>query len=126
MEEQRSSDEKILEQRDEVEKPVDQEDQKNYEADNHERRNIHEQTSGDVAALVAVLRLLERNEAENKADNVHRDDENREESGHEDETDRSQVQPVLTPRNQHVHQRPDDDEREDNESGDPESAARCP
>lgn len=124
MEEQGPSDEKILGQRDEVEEAVDQEDQKSHEADNRERRSIHEQASGDVAALGAVLRLFERNEAENKTDDVHRDDGDGEESGHEDETDRSHVQPVLTPRNQHVHQGPDDDEREDNKSGDPKSATR--
>ena len=73
-----------------------------------------------------VLRLLERSEAENQTDDVHRDDGDTEEWGHEDESDRSQFQPVLTPRNQHVHQRPEDDEREDNESGDPKSATRCP
>lgn len=126
MEEQGSSDENNLEQRDEVEEPVNQEDQKNHEADNRERRSIHEQASGDVAALGAVLRLFERNKAENQTDNVHRDDGDGEESGHEDEGDRSQVQPVLTPRNQHVHQRPEDDQRKDDKSGDPKSATRCP
>lgn len=126
MEEQGSSDENNLEQRDEVEEPVNQEDQKNYEADNRKRRSVHEQSSGDVAALGAVLRLFERNEAENQTDNVHRDDGDGEESGHENEANRSQVQPVLTPRNQHVYQRPEDDQREDDKSGDPESATRCP
>ena len=126
MEEQGSSDENNLEQRDEVEEPVNQEDQKNHEADNRKRCSVHEQTSGDVAALGGVLRLLERNKAENQANNVHRDDGDGEESGREDEGDRSQVQPVLTPRNQHVHQRPEDDQRKDDKSGDPKSATRCP
>lgn len=126
MEEQGSSDENNLEQRDEVEEPVNQEDQKNHEADNRKRCSVHEHASGDVAALGAVLRLFERNEAEHQTDNVHRDDGDGEESGHEDEADRSQVQPVFTPRNQHVYQRPEDDQREDDKSGDPESATRCP
>lgn len=126
MEEQGSSDSKNLEQRDEVEEAVDEEDQKSHEADKRERRSVHEHASDDVAALYTVLRLLERSEAENQTDDVHRDDGDTEEWGHEDESDRSQFQPVLTPRNQHVHQRPEDDERKDNKSGDPKSATRCP
>ena len=109
MEEQRSSDEKILEQRDEVEERVDEEDQKSHEADKRERHSVHEHASDDIATLDTVLCLLERNDAENKTDNVHCDNGDAEEWGDEDEANRSQFQRVLTPRNQHVHRRPEDD-----------------